>query len=84
MPHHKSTIKRLRSDAVRRERNRQVKSTVRSAVRNLKTASTPEETTEAYRSFTSTIDKAVKKGVYKKKTASRMKSRLSKTTKPAS
>jgi len=83
MPHHKSTIKRLRSDAVRRERNRQIKTSLRSAAKRVKTASSPEEATEAHRAFTSTVDRAVKKGVYKKKTASRMKSRLSKHTKPA-
>ncbi len=83
MAHHKSTIKRLRSDAVRRERNRKVKSTVRTAAKRVKTSSSPEEAGPAHRSFTSTIDKAVKKGIYSKKTASRMKSRLSKMTKPA-
>ncbi|MCK4547492.1 MAG: 30S ribosomal protein S20 [Candidatus Eisenbacteria sp.] len=84
MPQHKSPAKRLRSDAVRRDRNRQAKSAVRTAAHKVVTASNPEETGEAYRQFTSTVDKAVKKGVYHRKTAARMKSGLSKHTKPAS
>lgn len=83
MPHHKSAAKRLRSDARRREQNRQVKSAVRSAARKLRTAASPQQASEAYRNFTSTIDKAVKKGVYRDKTASRLKSKLSKHTKPS-
>lgn len=82
MPHHKSTVKRLRSDEARRLRNRHVKSTVRTAAKKVQTAEGAEQATEAYRSFTSVVDKAVKKGVYHDKTASRMKSRLSKYTKP--
>jgi len=81
MPHHKSTAKRLRSDAARRTRNRQVKSSVRSAAKKVQAAGTSEKAVEAYRAFTSTIDKAVKKGVYRDKTASRLKSKLSKRTK---
>jgi small subunit ribosomal protein S20 len=83
MPHHKSTAKRLRSDAVRRERNRQTKSAIRTAAKKVKTASSPEEAAEAHRAFTSKVDTAVKKGVYHRKTAARMKSRLSKHTKPS-
>ena len=51
--------------------------------RKLRAASSPEEAAEAYRLFTSAVDRAVKKGVYHDKTASRMKSRLSKHVKPS-
>jgi small subunit ribosomal protein S20 len=82
MPHHKSPARHLRSDARRRERNRQTKSGVRTAAKKVRTAKTPEEAAQAHRQFTSTVDKAVKKGIVRKGTASRMKSRLSRHTKP--
>jgi len=68
----KSAIKRIRISAKRNLRNRMVKSSVRTAVRKFNDLST----VESLRTAISTLDKAVRKGVLHKNTASRKKSRL--------
>ncbi len=76
MPHHKSAMKRLRQDKKRRIRNRQVKGHVKGAVKAVRLAETPEEARARLDRASSTIDKAVKKGILHKRTAARKKSRL--------
>jgi len=77
MPQHKSAVKRMRTNAKRRDRNRQVRSRVHTALRRLEEA--PAETqAEELRRVTSELDNAVRKGVVKKNTANRRKSRLTK------
>lgn len=72
MANTKSAIKRIRISAKRNLRNRMVKSSVRTAVRKFNDLST----VESLRTAISTLDKAVRKGVLHKNTASRKKSRL--------
>jgi small subunit ribosomal protein S20 len=67
----------MRTSAKRRERNRQVRSRVRSAVRRFTEAAPQEKPVELQR-LTSELDNAVRKGVLKENTASRMKSRFAK------
>ena len=78
MPHHKSAMKRIRQDKNRRIRNRKVKSQVRGAVKSVRTAETAEDSQAKLVMASSTIDKAVKKGIVHKRTAARKKSRLAK------
>jgi small subunit ribosomal protein S20 len=76
----KSAEKQARQALVRRERNQQTKKAVRTAEKKVRTAiATGDKTAKeaALREFSSAIDKAAKKGVYKKQTASRKISRLS-------
>ena len=78
MPHHKSAMKRIRQDKKRRARNRRVKSQVRGAVKSVRGAENADEARTKLVMATSTIDKAVKKGIVHKRTAARKKSRLAK------
>jgi len=68
----KSALKRIRTTAKRRLRNRTVKSSVRAAVRKFNDLTTAP----ALRTAMSALDKAVSKGVLHRNTAARKKSRL--------
>jgi small subunit ribosomal protein S20 len=78
MANHKSAIKRHRQSLKRRDRNRLIKSTVRTLVKKAKQAvaeNSPEALTfkiEAERA----LAKAAQKGIFHKKTAQRHISRL--------
>ena len=81
MPNIKSAAKRVRTIKKRTERNRQIKSTVRTAVRRFNEAVTGGNVEEAQlklRQALVTIDKAATKGVLHKNKAARTKSRLTK------
>lgn len=79
MANHFSALKRARQTKVRTERNKDVRSRLRNAVRALRKSLTDPEKSKALLPATvSLIDKAVKKGVIKENTASRAKSRLTK------
>ena len=82
MPHKKSTVKRLRQTKKQNVRNRGIRSRVANAVRQAREAGS-EEREAALKRAVSEIDKAVKAGVYKRETASRKKSRLTKTIREA-
>ena len=75
MPQHKSTKKRMRTSARQQARNRMVKSHVRKAIRAVREAPA-DGMQESLRHTTSVLDNAVRKGVIKKRTANRQKSRL--------
>jgi len=77
MPQHKSAGKRIRKSEKQRERNRAVRARVRTALRRLDEAPVAEQS-ESLRQATSELDNAVRKGVIKKNTANRKKSRLAK------
>lgn len=79
MPNLKSAKKRLKTAEKARRRNLIVKRQVRRARRAVLeaiAAGDSEQIKEAFRRFTSVIDKAVKKGTYKPNTANRYKRRL--------
>lgn len=79
MPNIKSAAKRVRIIKKRTERNRQIKSTVRTAIRRFQEAingGNMEEAQLKLRRALVTIDKAVTKGVLHKNKAARTKSRL--------
>jgi len=81
MPNIKSAAKRVLTIQKRTERNRRVKSTVRTAIRRFHEAlasANQEEALTKLRQALVLIDKAATKGVMHRNTAARRKSRLAK------
>jgi small subunit ribosomal protein S20 len=80
LANNKSALKRIKTSAVRTARNRRIKSTVKTAIKNLQetVAKSPEEARESLVKAQKTLDKAVSKGVLHKNNAARKKSRLAK------
>ena len=76
---HKSAKKRARQDLVRRDRNRQVQSRVRTVVKTVRTAVAEGDAEAAQKSLRSAereLRKAASKGVVPQRRASRSVSRL--------
>ncbi|MDM7915774.1 MAG: 30S ribosomal protein S20 [Candidatus Eisenbacteria bacterium] len=78
MPHHKSAIKRMKTNERDRKRSQAVKSEVRSAIRKVRETAAGEKAAETFRKTQSILDNAVRKGVLHKNTVNRRKSRLAK------
>lgn len=76
MPQHKSPKKRMKTDAKRQARNNYVKRTLRSLDKQIRTEMPAAEKTEVLNKIYSQLDKAAKKGVIHKRTASRRKARV--------
>ncbi|MCP3950761.1 MAG: 30S ribosomal protein S20 [Desulfobacterales bacterium] len=76
MANHKSALKRAHQNEKRRLRNKGVKTRVKSIVRAVRTAG--DDAAEKLDEAKSVIDKAAKRGVIHKRTASRSISRLAK------
>ena len=76
MAHHKSAIKRIRTSAKRNIRNRHYRSSMRGSIRRVVEAETPETRRELLRSACSILDRLVSKGIIRRNTAARRKSRL--------
>ncbi|NLW18983.1 MAG: 30S ribosomal protein S20 [Candidatus Cloacimonetes bacterium] len=76
MPNTKSPMKRMKTDAKRRARNNYVKRTIRTLDKQLRTDMPAEEKEVLLNKLYSQLDKAAKKGVIHKRTASRRKARL--------
>jgi small subunit ribosomal protein S20 len=79
MANHKSALKRARQNLKRNERNRALRSTLRTAIkkyRALLAAGDHEGAQAELPRLQKTIDKAVTKGILHKNTAARHKSRL--------
>ena len=76
MPRHKSAAKRVITNAKARVRNIAATTRMRSAIRQVRAAKTREQADTAYRQATAILDRTAAKGVIKKETASRHKSRL--------
>ena len=83
MAQHKSAKKRARQALKRRARNRNVSSALKTAIKDVRTASSDDAQT-ALRQAESAIRKAATKGVLSKKQASRRVSRLTKSVNRAS
>jgi small subunit ribosomal protein S20 len=87
MANHYSALKRARQTETKTTRNRANKSRLRGALRSLRQAlvkGDKEATQSAYRATVSVVDKGVQKGVIRKNTASRYKSRLNARVKAVS
>jgi small subunit ribosomal protein S20 len=76
MPHHKSAAKRVITNEKARHRNIAARSRMRTAVKAVQTATTRTTGQTAYRAAMSILDRTVAKGVIKRGTADRYKSRL--------
>ena len=79
MASHASALKAHRQNLVRRERNRQMRTRLRGALRSIRAAidaGDPAQVTDALRETISLVDKMASKRVIHKNTAGRYKSRL--------
>ncbi len=76
MPNIKSAKKRLRQSNVRRDRNRAVRSELRTRVKTLLATEDAKDAAEQYRTVSSLLDRAARKGVIPANAAARRKSRL--------
>ncbi len=86
MANHKSAKKRALQNEVRRLRNRSVRTEIKSIVKTVRTTVEGEDKSQApdqLKLAQSAIDKAAKKGVYHRKTASRKIARLARLVKSA-
>jgi small subunit ribosomal protein S20 len=87
LANHKSAVKRARQNEIRRLQNKSTKTRIKSIVKDVRSSvgeSSGEETKVKLNTAQSVIDKASKKGVIHKRTASRKISRLAKLTNSAS
>lgn len=78
MANHKSSIKRIRSNDAKRTENRYYAKTTRTAVKQLRTATTKKEAEVLLPKVSSMLDKLAKKSVIHKNKAGNMKSKLAK------
>ena len=76
MPNIKSASKRLRQNHKRRDRNRTVRSEIRTRMKSLLQTESASEAEVAYRKVASILDTAARKGIVSKQAAARRKSRL--------
>jgi small subunit ribosomal protein S20 len=76
---HQSALKAHRQNVKRREQNKQLRSRLRSALRDIRTAidtNDPAQVKDALRQTISLVDKLASKGLIHRNTAGRYKSRL--------
>jgi small subunit ribosomal protein S20 len=78
MAHHKSALKRIRSDEKKRDRNRYQHKTARNAVRTLRTSTDSKEASAMLPLVNAMLDKLAKRNVIHKNKAANLKSSLSK------
>lgn len=76
MPNVKSAEKRMRTNAKRAERNRKARSRLRTALKKVRLAETPEAAAAAFRDATSLLDRAAARRLIHPNKAARTKSRL--------
>ena len=78
MANHKSALKRIRSTATRRERNRYQLKTTRTFVKRLRSTTDKSEAEELYKKGSSMLDKLAKKNIIHKNNAAHKKAKLAK------
>ena len=78
MANHKSSLKRIRSNAAKRLRNRYQAKTTRNAIKKLRTTTSKEEASQLLVKVISMLDRLAKKHVIHKHKASNSKSKLTK------
>ena len=76
MANHKSALKRVRSDAKKRLRNRYQLTTTRTFIKKLRATSDKNEAQELFKTVTGMIDKLAKRGIIHKNKAANNKSKL--------
>ena len=80
MPHHKSAAKRVITNEKSRQRNMAAKSHLRSTLKSVRSATTRAEAEKALKGAIALLDRTASRGIIKKETASRHKSRLTRFT----
>ncbi|MFC1483948.1 30S ribosomal protein S20 [Candidatus Neomarinimicrobiota bacterium] len=78
MDRHPSAIKRHRQSLKRREKNRIERSTVRTFIKKVETATTKEVADEALRVAISALDKSAQDNIFHPNKAARLKSKITK------
>jgi small subunit ribosomal protein S20 len=78
MANHKSALKRIRSNRVRRMRNRYYAKTMRNAIKSFRNLDNKEEAVKQLPAIVSLIDKNAKRSVIHKNKAANLKSKLTK------
>lgn len=78
MPNTKSAEKRVRTNEKRALRNRQARSRLRTALKKVRQADSPEVANEAFRYATELLDRAASRRLIHPNAAARTKSRLAK------
>ena len=78
MPRLKSSKKAMRKSSSANERNRARRSQLRTAIKKVRSAATGKEAQEAYTEAERLLDRAGRKSLVHRNTASRTKSRLAK------
>jgi small subunit ribosomal protein S20 len=78
MAHHKSALKRIRSNQAKRLRNRYQAKTTRTFIKRLRNTSDKAEAQELLKTVTSMLDKLAKKNIIHRNKAANNKSKLSK------
>src|ERR1700741_523307 len=76
LPNVKSAEKRMRTNAIRAERNRAFRSRLRTALKKVRTAATRDAGATALREAASLLDRAARKRIIHPNKAARAKSRL--------
>ncbi|MFC1528946.1 30S ribosomal protein S20 [Candidatus Latescibacterota bacterium] len=79
MPHHSQFKKSIRQDAKANLRNHAAKTRISTSLKKVTKAASKEDASAALRDAVSIIDSTARKGIIKKTTAARKKSRLYKT-----
>lgn len=78
MPHHKSAAKRVGTNELARQRNMAATTRMRSAIKSVRGAKTRTAAQTALKNTVAILDRTASKGIIKRETASRQKSRLAK------
>lgn len=76
MARHKSALKRMRSSARRRERNRRYRSMMKTAIKRVRSATTKEKGQAALVKAVSLLDSLAAKGIIHRNQAANQKSKL--------
>ena len=76
MPRIRSAKKQLRQSRRHRVVNRDQRSTLRTAIKDVRTATTAKDAQDAYKAVEQLLDRAARKGLIHKNSAARHKSRL--------
>lgn len=78
MANHKSALKRIRSNAAKRLRNRYQAKSTRTAIKNLRKSTEKTEASTQLKTIYSMLDKLAKRNIIHKNKASNQKSKLTK------
>lgn len=76
MAHHKSAIKRIRTNARNAERNKTAKTALKTSVKKVRSATAKEDAEVKYRETSSLLDSLAQKGIIHKNKAANQKAKL--------